>query len=234
MMRKEKWGRRLGIRLRPMGVLGAMKPMLPMIPLPILPPEAEVKVDTAEAAAVHREKEGFQPLIIWSQSQLTDEERAKYPNREWADCIEVPPCIARFLRPHQREGVQFMAECVLGLRRFKGAGAILADDMGLGKTLQSVALLYTLITQGFEKGKAVGRRIVIVTPTSLVGNWKAELKKWLDDRVSSIAISESSKGDVVDAVSSFLHPRSTTSVLIISYDTFRLPLRPLHEGQRRL
>ena len=134
----------------------------------------------------------------------------------------MPPCIAQRLRPHQREGVQFLAECVLGLRRFRGAGAILADDMGLGKTLQSVALLYTLLTQGFEVGKPTARRVLIVTPTSLVANWNNELKKWLDDRVKALAISESCKSDVVDAVSSFLSPRSTTSVLIISYDTFRL------------
>ena len=41
--------------------------------------------------------------------------------------------LAKWLRPHQREGVQFMYECVMGLREFKGAGCILADDMGLGK-----------------------------------------------------------------------------------------------------
>ena len=219
VMMKEKWGRRLGMRLHGTGVLGPMKPLTVPLPLPVT---ADVKVDSAEAVAVVRQKEGFQPLIIWEQGQLSDEERAKYPDREWSENIEVPPCIARFLRPHQREGVQFMAECVLGLRRFRGAGAILADDMGLGKTLQSVALLYTLLTQGFEKGKSTARRVLIVTPTSLVANWRNEIRKWLEERVSAIAISESSKGDVVDAVSSFLHPRSTTSVLIISYDTFRL------------
>ena len=45
----------------------------------------------------------------------------------------VPPIIAKFLRPHQREGVQFMFECVMGLRDFQGKGCILADDMGLGE-----------------------------------------------------------------------------------------------------
>ena len=219
VMMKEKWGRRLGMRFRGTGVLGPMKPLMASLPLPVT---ADVKVDSAEAVAVVRQKEGFQPLIIWEQNQLSDEERAKYPGREWSDSIEVPPIIARFLRPHQREGVQFMAECVLGLRRFRGAGAILADDMGLGKTLQSIALLYTLLTQGFDKGRSTARRVLIVTPTSLVANWRNEIRKWLEERVSAIAISESSKGDVVDAVSSFLHPRSTTSVLIISYDTFRL------------
>ena len=45
----------------------------------------------------------------------------------------VPPVLAKWLRPHQREGVQFIYECVMGLKDFNGAGCILADDMGLGK-----------------------------------------------------------------------------------------------------
>lgn len=44
--------------------------------------------------------------------------------------VFVPPVLAKWLRPHQREGVQFMYQCVMGLRGFKGNGCILADDMG--------------------------------------------------------------------------------------------------------
>lgn len=45
--------------------------------------------------------------------------------------VYVPPILAKWLRPHQREGVQFMYECVMGLKDYGGAGCILADDMGL-------------------------------------------------------------------------------------------------------
>jgi len=48
------------------------------------------------------------------------------------------------------------------------AGAILADDMGLGKTLQSIAVLFTLLRQGFEKNKPVVNRAVVCCPTRLV------------------------------------------------------------------
>ena len=51
--------------------------------------------------------------------------------------VFVPPVLAKWLLPHQREGVQFMYECVMGLRDFAGNGCILADDMGLGKSKQS-------------------------------------------------------------------------------------------------
>ena len=41
--------------------------------------------------------------------------------------------IAKWLHPHQREGVAFVYECVMGLKDFNGVGYILADDVGLGK-----------------------------------------------------------------------------------------------------
>jgi hypothetical protein len=41
--------------------------------------------------------------------------------------VLVPAVLARTLRPHQREGVQFMYECVMGLKDFEGNGCILAD-----------------------------------------------------------------------------------------------------------
>jgi len=44
--------------------------------------------------------------------------------------VFVPPVLAKWLRPHQREGVQFMYECVMGLKDYEGNGVILADDMG--------------------------------------------------------------------------------------------------------
>lgn len=52
------------------------------------------------------------------------------------------------LRPHQREGVKFMYECVTGKRIEDAYGCIMADEMGLGKTLQCITLLWTLLKQG--------------------------------------------------------------------------------------
>lgn len=47
--------------------------------------------------------------------------------------LEAAP--RRHLRPHQREGVRFLWECIAGLRGGERLGAVLADDMGLGATL---------------------------------------------------------------------------------------------------
>ena len=67
-------------------------------------------------------------------------------------------------------------QCVAGLRDYGGKGCILADDMGLGKTLQGITLLWTLLKQGFD-GQPMGKRILIVCPTSLVSNWDQECDK---------------------------------------------------------
>ncbi|EDS33954.1 conserved hypothetical protein [Culex quinquefasciatus] len=92
----------------------------------------------------------------------------------------VPYCVAKHLRPHQREGVSFLYECVLGMKREDSEqfGAILADEMGLGKTLQMLALIYTLKNQG-PYGQPIVKRVLIVTPSSLVDNRDREITKWL-------------------------------------------------------
>jgi superfamily II DNA or RNA helicase len=68
------------------------------------------------------------------------------------------------LRAYQKTGVywlHFLAQ--------NGLGGILADEMGLGKTVQTLAFLRSL------KGKGPS---LIVCPSSLVFNWKAEAGRW--------------------------------------------------------
>jgi DNA repair and recombination protein RAD54B len=43
--------------------------------------------------------------------------------------VVVDPHLSKRLRPHQRDGVQFMYDCLLGVRKFDGNGCILADEM---------------------------------------------------------------------------------------------------------
>lgn len=43
--------------------------------------------------------------------------------------VVVDPVLGKFLRPHQRQGVQFLYNCITGQGGFKGNGAILADEM---------------------------------------------------------------------------------------------------------
>ncbi|XP_020551461.1 protein CHROMATIN REMODELING 25 isoform X2 [Sesamum indicum] len=158
---------------------------------------------------------GIEPLVLWQLEESGERDR---------DCtsIIVDSLLVKFLRPHQREGVQFMFDCVSGILSASNInGCILADDMGLGKTLQSITLLYTLLRQGFD-GKPMVKKAIIVTPTSLVSNWEAEIKKWVGERVKLLALCESTREDVVSGIDSFTSSCSPLQLLIVSYETFRM------------
>uniref|UniRef100_A0A673JSX1 RAD54 homolog B n=1 Tax=Sinocyclocheilus rhinocerous TaxID=307959 RepID=A0A673JSX1_9TELE len=93
--------------------------------------------------------------------------------------VVIDPHLTNHLRPHQREGVVFLYECLMGMRLPGRCGAILADEMGLGKTLQCVCVLWTLLRQGPYGGRPLLKRALVVCPGSLVKNWAAEFNKWL-------------------------------------------------------
>ncbi|RVE62649.1 hypothetical protein OJAV_G00159220 [Oryzias javanicus] len=137
--------------------------------------------------------------------------------------VVIDPHLTQYLRPHQRDGLLFLYECVMGLRVASRYGAILADEMGLGKTLQSVALSWTLLKQGPYGGKPVAKRVLVVTPGSLVQNWKAEFNKWLGrERICVFTVDQDHR--IEQFVLSPLH-----SVLVISYEML---LRCLEQVQK--
>lgn len=72
-----------------------------------------------------------------------------------------------YLRPYQEVGVRWL--WYLSQLRL---GACLADDMGLGKTIQIISLLLI-----FKKAKVIESSLLVL-PTSLLGNWQAELHKF--------------------------------------------------------
>ncbi len=156
--------------------------------------------------------DAYEPLILWQSVEGDDDP---------PHSVSVDPRLCKFLRPHQREGVQFMYECVMGARDFDGSGCILADDMGLGKTLQSIAVMWTLLTQGQEKGKPTAKHCIVVCPTSLVKNWESEIIKWLNGDCKCLVLSESTRKDVIASITLFLS-MPQYKVLILSYDTFRI------------
>ena len=78
--------------------------------------------------------------------------------------FKVPASYKSILRDYQKTGVKWMKAL-----ESSGLCGILADDMGLGKTLQVI----TLIDSGDKS-----RPSLVVAPTSLVYNWKAEIEKF--------------------------------------------------------
>ncbi|MBI2785920.1 MAG: DEAD/DEAH box helicase family protein [Legionella longbeachae] len=82
--------------------------------------------------------------------------------------IPTPIGLQAQLRDYQRHGLNWLQ--LLRTSRFNG---ILADDMGLGKTVQTLAHLQYEKEQGRIKAATL-----IIAPTSLVGNWQAEAKRF--------------------------------------------------------
>jgi DNA repair and recombination RAD54-like protein len=143
----------------------------------------------------------------------------------------VPPILAKWLRPHQREGVQFMYQCVMNMKNFKGNGCILADDMGLGKTLQSVCLIYTLLKTSLKPNREpTAKRVIVVCPCSLVKNWDNEFIKWLGPgAVKTLALAESDRKTVEKSMDVFVRTK-LFNVLICSYETIRTHIKRLNKN----
>ncbi|XP_073402056.1 DNA excision repair protein ERCC-6-like 2 isoform X2 [Dendrobates tinctorius] len=105
----------------------------------------------------------------------------------------VPYTINRYLRDYQREGIQFLYE-----HYARSTGCILGDDMGLGKTIQVISFLaavlhkkgtrediennmpaFLLRTMRKEHSPASTKRVfLIVSPLSVLFNWRDELETW--------------------------------------------------------
>ncbi|XP_016014555.1 DNA repair and recombination protein RAD54-like isoform X4 [Rousettus aegyptiacus] len=146
--------------------------------------------------------------------------------------VVVDPILSKVLRPHQREGVKFLWECVTS-RRIPGShGCIMADEMGLGKTLQCITLMWTLLRQSPECKPEIDKAVV-VSPSSLVKNWYNEVGKWLGGRIQPLAIDGGSKDEIDQKLEGFMNQRGarvSSPILIISYETFRLHVGVLQKG----
>ncbi|MES1914023.1 MAG: hypothetical protein MHM6MM_006157 [Cercozoa sp. M6MM] len=145
--------------------------------------------------------------------------------------IVLEPRITRFLRAHQRDGVEFVYGCLTGRRHEHGHGCILADEMGLGKTFQSIAVMWTLLTQA-PKGGAEARNCVVVAPASLVRNWQKEIVQWLGPAACRIYVAQGNRAKVIEMVEGWKRssqmPRARP-VLIVSYETLRLHIDRVNE-----
>ena len=81
--------------------------------------------------------------------------------------LPSPAGFQGILRPYQVRGFSW-----LGFLREYGLGACLADDMGLGKTIQALALLER------DRANGVDRPVLLICPTSVVGNWRKEAARF--------------------------------------------------------
>ena len=95
---------------------------------------------------------------------------AQLDGRTTFEELSTPQGFQGTLRPYQLRGYSW-----LGFLRRWGLGACLADDMGLGKTVQTLGL----IQRDWESnGK---RPVLLICPTSVVGNWRKEAARFTPD-----------------------------------------------------
>ena len=82
----------------------------------------------------------------------------------------VPQTLHGTLRPYQVRGYSWLHF----LSRL-GLGACLADDMGLGKSITTLAL----VAGDWEEGPTAP--VLLVCPTSVIGNWQREIARFTPD-----------------------------------------------------
>lgn len=131
------------------------------------------------------------------------------------DEIPVPAAVSAELRPYQRAGFAWLTRLWAG-----GLGGVLADDMGLGKTLQVLALAAQLRLTGLapdDAGPTRAAPLLVVAPTSVVGNWAAEAARFVPDlRVRTIERTRAKRGTDLAALA------ADADVIVTSYALFRI------------
>ncbi|MDQ0031587.1 DEAD/DEAH box helicase [Arthrobacter bambusae] len=128
--------------------------------------------------------------------------------------LPLPSSLDAELRPYQLEGFNW-----LSFLYRHSLGGVLADDMGLGKTVQAIALMCAAKEQAESNtaGAAPHAPFLVVAPTSVVGNWAAEVQRFAPGlRVKTIGETFAKSGaEPQEAMSG-------TDVVITSYALFRI------------
>ncbi|MCS6780889.1 MAG: DEAD/DEAH box helicase [Geminicoccaceae bacterium] len=106
-------------------------------------------------------------VIVPNESELGFE--AVFRKRAAGKVGSLPASLRTPLKEHQRDGVLWLQRCWEAGR----PGVLLADEMGLGKTLQVLTFLAWL-RDAMGLGVVARAPILVVAPTGLLANWKAE------------------------------------------------------------
>lgn len=106
--------------------------------------------------------------IRWQGTEALQTQLRQLTSLVTLPIIPPPKGLQTELRDYQQQGLNWL-QCL----RVNQFGGILADDMGLGKTVQTLAHLQYEKEQG-----RLTKASLIVAPTSLVGNWYEEAKRF--------------------------------------------------------
>ncbi len=115
------------------------------------------------------------------------EKKKRLANLRESKPIPLPKGIKATLRPYQNDGLNWLV-----FLHDNQLGGCLADDMGLGKTLQTITFLQYLKNQYPDSEHKTS---LIVAPTSLMFNWKAELEKFAP-KLSVLTYTGANRGEL--------------------------------------
>ncbi len=124
--------------------------------------------------------------------------------------IEPSTNLNATLRAYQKEGISWLNF----LHRFK-FGGILADDMGLGKTIQTLAFLQILKERG-----ELHQPSLVIMPTSLIGNWKSEIKKFTPD-LNYLELYGSERDELFDEIESYDIVLTTYGLIVRDFEHYK-------------
>src|SRR5947209_12044923 len=137
-----------------------------VLPLPTPPAEDVWSVDEHSLEAFAKRLQAPPTDRAWHELRREAERIALVPGFERLITLDANAIKAL---PHQIDVAQRV------LRHMSGR-AILADEVGLGKTIEASIIYKELAIRG------LARRVLILTPASLVGQWQGELEEKFFER----------------------------------------------------
>lgn len=129
--------------------------------------------------------------------------------------IELPKGIKAELREYQKKGFNW-----LWFIYSYGLNGILADDMGLGKTLQALTLIQK------AKEEEGYQPVLVISPTSVVFNWEAEIEKFAPD-LSCLNLTGAARKDLFGEI-------DKKDVILTSYALLRRDIDELKKHDFRI
>ncbi len=113
---------------------------------------------------------------------------------------EVPSNLNAKLRDYQIQGYNYLK--TLASYEF---GGILADEMGLGKTIQTITFLLS----------NENKKVIVITPTALVYNWKSEIEKFAPSL--NVGLSHGNKANRESIIKNYMD----YDIILTTYNTYK-------------
>ncbi|BCE00010.1 SNF2-related protein [Marinicellulosiphila megalodicopiae] len=138
----------------------------------------------------------------WSGSKKIQSLAKKLKDFSGITAIDAPKGLQAELREYQQQGLNW-----INFLQEYGFGGILADDMGLGKTVQALSMMQVLYN-----ADKITEPMMVVCPTSLIGNWRNEAAKFAPN-LKVLVLHGPQRHDLFDRVADY-HLVITTYPLI--------------------